>query len=229
VVTVDPKVEVLADQQALAARAASVIADAITEAASKRNRCVVALSRLSHPAIWHELASYGIDGALVDLFQVDERVAPRGTDERNLTGVERDLLDYIAGAKPCVHAMPVGDDSLVDAAATYARELENAAGSPPVIDVVHLGLGPDGHTASLAPSDPVLDVTDRPVAVTRAYQGYRRITLTYPVLDRARFVVFVVSGEDKRDALRAVLDNDQTKPAARLRSENVLLLADVVL
>src|SRR5262249_35091197 len=125
-----------------------------------------------------------------------------------------------------IHAMPVEWPDLDAAAAQYERLLCEIAGSPPLLDLVHLGLGADGHTASLVPGDPVLDVTDREVAVTGVYQGRRRLTWTYPTLNRARRVLWVVTGSDKSAMLQRLCEGDRSIPAGRVRREQALLLAD---
>jgi 6-phosphogluconolactonase/glucosamine-6-phosphate isomerase/deaminase len=154
----------------------------------------------------------------VTIYQVDERVAPDGDDERNLTHLLRALPP---GGAADVRAMPVWADDLDEGAALYASSL------PDRLDLVHLGLGPDGHTASLVPGDPVLDVRDRDVATTGEYQGRRRITLTYPALDRARRILWLVTGEDKADVVRLLRDHDGSIPAGRVSHESAVLVADV--
>jgi 6-phosphogluconolactonase len=153
----------------------------------------------------------------VDIFQVDERVGSPGHPERNLTGL---ISELPAGAGQDLHAMPVDDDDLEAAADRYAASL------PPALDLVHLGLGADGHTASLVPGDPVLDVRDRRVAVTAEYEGRRRMTLTYPALDTAREIVWLVTGESKCDALAKLLARGESIPAARVAAERQLVVAD---
>ena len=106
--------------------------------------------------------------------------------------------------------MPVDGADIDDAAVRYAQTLDQIAGSPPVLDLVHLGLGSDGHTASLIPNDPVLDVTDADVAMTGSYQGRRRMTLTYPILNRARRVLWVITGADKAAMLVRLLRGDRS-------------------
>ena len=127
-----------------------------------------------------------------------------------------------------IHAMPVESHDLETSATQYGEALRQAAGLPPVLDLVHLGLGPDGHTASLVPGDPVLSVMDADVALTGIYQGRRRMTLTYPVINRARRIIFVVTGSEKSEALRRLLGGDTSMPAGRVYSELALVLADRV-
>ena len=122
--------------------------------------------------------------------------------------------------------MPVESADLDEAAARYAQTLVDVAGSPPVLDLVHLGLGSDGHTASLVPGDPVLDVTDADVALTGVYQGRRRMTLTYPVLNRARRVLWLITGEDKAAMLVRLRRGDPAIPAGRVRQDHAVVLAD---
>jgi 6-phosphogluconolactonase len=153
----------------------------------------------------------------VTIFQVDERIAPEGDADRNLTQLQRSLPP---GGAADVRAMPVWTEDLDAAAAVYADAL------PAELDLVHLGLGPDGHTASLVPADPVLAVQDRGVAITGVYQGHRRMTLTYPSLNRARQVLWLVTGEDKFDALRRLREGDQSIPASWVSTANAHVLAD---
>jgi 6-phosphogluconolactonase len=162
----------------------------------------------------------------VHVAQVDERVAPAGHPDRNLTHLRESLLDHSL-MLPCqVHEMPVESPDLEIAAAQYAATLGQIAGSPPVLDLVHLGLGPDGHTASLVPGDPVLDIEDADVALTRPYQGRRRMTLTYSIINRSRSVLWVVTGNEKASVLNRLLSGDHSIPAGRVRPEQALVLAD---
>jgi 6-phosphogluconolactonase len=159
-------------------------------------------------AMFAELVHHDLPWAAVQIFQVDERVAPDGDPDRNLSHLRQAL-----GPAPAdVVAMPVTDADLDAAAAAYAARL------PDRFDLVHLGLGPDGHTASLVPGDPGLEVTDRLVAVTGVYQGHRRMTLTYTALARADQLLWLVSGEDKREALRKLLAGDRSIPAGRVET-----------
>jgi len=162
----------------------------------------------------------------VHVVQVDERVAPPGHPDRNLTHLQESLLAHAALRPEQVHAMPVESADLEPASAQYAVMLQQIAGTPAVLDLVHLGLGPDGHTASLVPGDPVLDVTDVDVAVTGPYQGRRRMTLTYPILDRARRIVWLVTGREKADMLARLCEADRSIPAGRVPQQRAVVLAD---
>jgi len=164
-----------------------------------------------------DLAGQDVPWVSITIYQVDERVAPEGDADRNLTHLRANLPP---GARVDIRAMPVGARDLERAARDYARSL------PSHLDLVHLGLGPDGHTASLVPGDPVLDVADRDVAVTGEYRGRRRMTLTYPVLGRAQLVLWLVTGEDKVDALRRLLAGDRSIPAGRVAAASALVVAD---
>jgi 6-phosphogluconolactonase len=167
--------------------------------------------------MFSQLEDLGLDWTKIAIFQVDERVAPPGSDERNLTHLIESLS---IGAQGSIRPMPVNDDDLEAAADRYAASL------PEALDLAHLGIGPDGHTASLVPDDPVLEVTDKRVAVTAGeYQGVRRMTLTYPELERVRQLLWVVTGEEKVDALRKLIDEDPSTPSGRLRpgGESVIL------
>jgi 6-phosphogluconolactonase len=162
----------------------------------------------------------------VQLVQVDERIAPVGDPDRNLTHLHESLLGAVPLSREQIHAMPVERLDLTTAAEQYAATLNQIAGSPAVFDLVHLGLGPDGHTASLIPGDPVLEVTDKDVAVTGTYQGRRRMTLTYPIINRARRVLWLVTGSDKSEMVHRLYDGDRSIPAGRVQRERALVIAD---
>ena len=211
------EVEVLPDAQAVAQRGAEIFASAAAAAIAERGLFTFAVSGGRTPwAMFADLAGK-LPWEKVTIFQVDERIAPDGDPDRNLTQLERSLPP---GGAADVRAMPVWAEDLEEAAAMYAAAL------PQRLDLVHLGLGPDGHTASLIPGDPVLDVSDRDVAVTGEYQGRRRMTLTYPVLNRARQVLWLVTGDDKIDALARLRAGDPSIPAGRVSTANALVVAD---
>ena len=179
--------DVVADPQAAAEKAAAIIAQDARDAVAARGRFIMAVSGGHTPWIMlRALANEDVPWAGVHVFQVDERVAPDGDPDRNLTHLHESLLEHAPISREQIHAMPVEMPDLEAAAKQYARTLTGIAGSPPVLDLVHLGLGPDGHTASLVPGDPVLDITDSDVGLTGEYMGRRRMTLTYPVINRSR-------------------------------------------
>jgi 6-phosphogluconolactonase len=213
------KVEVVADAEAAAARAAEEIADAGAEAAGTRGAFSVAVSGGRTP--WRMLALLAgseVPWAGTELFQVDERIAEPGSSDRNLTHLLLALpLEHHSAIRP----MPVTSTDLAAAASEYE------SGLPGRLDLVHLGLGPDGHTASLVPGDEVLEVGDRRVAITGGeYQGHRRMTLTYPALDGARRILWLVTGAEKQDALKKLIAADPSVPAGRVSNDNMLLIAD---
>jgi 6-phosphogluconolactonase len=214
---VEHEVEVSPDAAAVAQRAAACVAGLARSAVTDHGRFTFAISGGKTPwAMFGELAHEDMPWADTELFQVDERVAPEGDPARNLTNLHASIGD----APARVHSMPVNDPDLAAAAAAYATVL------PQSFDLVHLGLGPDGHTASLVPGDPVLDVTDALVAVTQPYQDHRRMTLTYPALARADQIMWLITGSDKRDALSKLLAGDESIPAGRVLATRSLVLAD---
>lgn len=211
------EIEILSDAGAASERGADRIVEAARGAVAERGSFAMAVSGGRGP--W---AMFGaLEGRMpwerVTIFQVDERAAPDGDPDRNLTHLLRSLP---AGGVADVRPMPVTADDLEKAAAAYAQSL------PDAFDLVHLGLGPDGHTASLVPGDPVLDVTDRDVAVTGEYQGRRRMTLTYPALNRSRRILWLVTGDDKVDALARLRAGDASIPAGRIAGDRALVVAD---
>jgi len=219
-------IEVLADSGSVAERAASIIADYAREAIASRGSFVMAVSGGHTPWIMlRRLAAAQIPWSAVHIVQVDERVAPAGHTDRNLTHLRESLADSPLPPDQ-LYAMPVESPDLEAAAGSYAATLRTIAGELPVIDLVHLGLGPDGHTASLVPGDSVLEVDNADVALSGPYQGRRRMTLTYPILNRARRILWVVTGGEKVDMVNRLIDGDRGIPAGRVSSDRALLLAD---
>ena len=221
------KIEVHPDPAAIARKAAEIIAADARAAIASRGRYVMAVSGGSTPWLMlRALADQQLAWENLHVVQVDERAAPAGDRERNLTHLRESLFDHAPVPLRHLHAMPVEATDLNSAARQYAKILKDVAGSPPVIDLVHLGLGVDGHTASLVPGDPVLEVVDADVAVTRPYQGRRRMTLTFPIINRSRRVLWLVTGHEKGAALTRLRDRDPSIPASRVRQDLALILAD---
>lgn len=178
-------------------------------------------------SVFASLATRDINWQSVVVAQVDERVAPLGSEERNLTQLEHRLLGPGRVPRENVLPMPVDDDDLQAACRRYATELTTVAGDPAVLDLVQLGLGADGHTASLVPSDPVLGVDDRDVWMTGLYSGRQRMTLTYPAINRARHIMWIVSGSEKAVAFQRLFEGDASIPAGRVRADGAVALVDV--
>lgn len=220
-------IEALADDQAAARRAAGFIAEEARAAARTRGRFVMAVSGGHTPWIMlRALSSEEMPWESVHVVQVDERVAPAGHADRNLTHIQESLLEHAPIRPEQVHAMPVESANLESAAMQYTALLSEISGSPPILDLVHLGLGPDGHTASLVPNDPVLGVTDRDVALTGIYQGRRRMTLTYPAINRSRRILWLATGSEKRAMLARLFNGDSSIPAGGISRSNALIIAD---
>jgi len=221
------QVKVLRDAEEVAREAAAVIAADARAAVAARGRFTMAVSGGHTPWVMlRELASQDVPWPSVEVLQVDERVAPAGDSDRNLTHLAESLLARAPLRPDQVHAMPVEHANLDAAASEYSGILRKLAGSPPVLDLVHLGLGPDGHTASLVPGDRVLDVTDADVALAGPYQGHRRMTLTYPTINHARRILWVVTGAEKAPMLQRPQRADPSIPGGRIEQDRALLLAD---
>jgi 6-phosphogluconolactonase len=221
------EIRVLADADAVARDASAFIAGEARAAVAARGRFVVAFSGGHTPLqMLRLLVDEELSWKHVHVVQVDERVAPAGDPDRNLTHLRESLLEHAPLPPEQLYPMPVEEHDLRAAARRYAVSLQKIAGSPPVLDLVHLGLGTDGHTASLVPGDAILDVTDADVALTGVYQGRRRMTLTYPVLNRSRRVLWLVTGSEKADMLVRLAEGDSTIPAGRVRRDHALVLAD---
>jgi len=220
------QIEILPDAASVAHAAARLVAAEANAAVKARGRFLLAVSGGQTPwEMLRALTSENVQWPAVHIFQVDERVAPSGHADRNLTHLQAALSHALLRSEQ-IPAMPVEAADLEAAAAQYAAELAALAGSLPVLDLVHLGLGADGHTASLVPGDPVLDVTNRHVAITGEYQGRRRMTLTYPLINRARKILWLATGAAKAPMLARLRAADPTIPAGRVRQENAVILAD---
>jgi 6-phosphogluconolactonase len=221
------KIEVFVDADSVARRAAALIAAEARAVVADRDRFIIAVSGGHTPWIMlSALSGEDVPWDKVHVVQVDERLAPAGHADRNLTHLRETLLEHAPLPPKQIYGMPVESPDLEAAAKQYASTLAKIAGSPPVLDLIHLGLGPDGHTASLVPGDPVLEISDTDVGVTGVYQGRRRITLTYPILNRARRVLWLVTGSEKIGMLARLLGADPSVPAGRVNQDRALVLAD---
>jgi 6-phosphogluconolactonase len=221
------KIETLADADAVARAGAAFTAAAARAAVAARGRFIMAISGGRTPwKMLRALADERMPWADVHLVQVDERVAPDGDPDRNLTHLRESLLAHVPLEPDRVHAMPVESADLQQASEDYSLTLREVAGSPVVLDLAHLGLGPDGHTASLVPGDPVLDVTGADVALSGVYQGRRRMTLTYPLLNRSRRILWLVTGHDKAEMFPRLCQGDISIPAGRISRHQAIVLVD---
>lgn len=206
------------DVDALARAAAAFVAERARLAVRATGEFNFAVSGGHTPwKMFAELTSFDMPWGETAIYQVDDRVAPEGDAERNLTS----LRDSLATVHPTIMAMPVNDLDLEAAALRYGSSL------PGRFDLVHLGLGSDGHTASLVPGDHVLEISDRLIALTDQYQGRRRMTMTYYALERADQLLWLITGSDKRVPLSLLLKGDTSIPAGRVRATRSLVMADL--
>jgi 6-phosphogluconolactonase len=221
------QIQVFSDADAAARHAAALIASEARAAMAARGRFAFAVSGGHTPWIMlRYLAEESVDWQHVYLVQVDERAAPLGHADRNLTHLREAFLDHVPIKESQILAMPVDATDLNAATAQYTESLRQAAGSPPVLDLIHLGLGDDGHTASLVPGDRVLSVEVADVALAGPYQGWQRMTLTFPVLNRARNILWLVTGATKSAMLARLIEGDRSIPAGRVQRHSAQILAD---
>ncbi len=210
-----------------AAHAAEWLRAEISRASAQRGRCAIALSGGRTPwRMLHDLKRLHVHWHDVQLFQVDERLVPASDERRNARQIADLMIAPDALQLNQFHPMPVERQPIAAGVADYTALLASLAGSPPVLDVVQLGLGADGHTASLVPGDALLDVHDQDVGVSAPYQGVPRMTLTYRALNAARHRLWLVTGADKVDALRALWNGDAAVPAGRVARESSIVFAD---
>lgn len=220
-------IEVYADADTVAREAAKFIAKEAQDAVVTRGKFVMAVSGGKTPWVMlRDLAKEAVPWKYVHVFQVDERIAPEGDPDRNLTHLRESLLVHAPLRPEQIYAMPVEAADLEAACRQYGQILETIAGSPPLLDLVHLGLGPDGHTASLVPGDPVLNVKGADVALTGLYQNRRRMTLTYPIINRSRRVLWLATGAEKAGMLARLQSGDISIPAGRVSRDRAVILAD---
>jgi 6-phosphogluconolactonase len=221
------KIKIAADPDSVALEAARFIAGEARAAVEDHGSFVMAVSGGHTPWLMlRDLAVEDLPWKAVHVVQVDERIAPAGDPDRNFMHLRESLLEHASLPPEQIHPMPVESSDLPAACTQYARTLEKIAGSPPILDLVHLGLGPDGHTASLIPGDSVRNIRDVDVALTGPYQGRRRMTLTYPILNRSRRILWLVTGSEKAEILARLLAKDPSIPASQVHGGDAVVIAD---
>ncbi len=220
------ELQILPDAQAVAQKATQIIAELAQERIRLTGTFSFAVSGGSTPwKVLRQLADAALNWESVELFQVDERIAPAGDAQRNLTQITQNLLDHSALSLEQIHAMPVEQTDIESAAESYAQQLIKLCGNPPQLDLIHLGLGEDGHTASLLPSDPARK-SQKLVTITKEYQGLRRMTMTYPAINAAQRRLWIVTGTNKQSMLERLYQGDDSIPAGLVERENAIILAD---
>jgi 6-phosphogluconolactonase len=232
---------VLPSPEALADAAADRVVAAARNAIRRRGRCLLALSGGSTPRLVYPLLASrpridSVDWSRVEFFWGDERAVPPDHPDSNFGLARTLLLDHLTAVRPAsVHRMPADVPDPDAAAARYEAELGRASGvrpgtsDRPRFDLIWLGMGPDGHTASLFPGARTLAEPRRwvlPATAPKASAVAGRMTFTLPLINAARAVMFVVAGADKAEALRSVRSGARDLPAARVRATSTLWLVD---
>ena len=221
------RLKITHDAESAANAAAAEIARTCADAVAIRGQALVAFSGGETPWLMlRELCRFDLPWQKIFVAQVDERVAPRDDARRNFTRLEQILVRAGRLSSAQLLPMPVETEDLAAAATGYQAALEERGGAPLQLDLVQLGLGADGHTASLVPGDPALQALDRDVAVTSAYQGLRRMTLTLPAINRARRKLWLVTGAAKSARLRELLAGTGGTPAIAVSRDDTLVVAD---
>ena len=212
----------------VADRCAEIIDEAAKQAIAERGQFTIAFSGGSTPLpLYHTLTKREIDWNKVHVFQVDERIAPAGDENRNFTHLKSCLLDHTPIPSSNVHAMPVTTQPSRNAVEIYENLLVSKTGQPPILDIVHLGIGEDGHTASLIPGDPVLNYQAGYVAITEEYNGYRRMTLSFHAINSARRLLWQITGAHKSSVLKQLINGDQSIPAGSISREQAIVITDI--
>ena len=214
------------DAESAAFEAARHIEKIARELLYKKPLVSIAFSGGTTPAaMFQHLSAMRLDWGRIHIFQVDERIAPPGDAARNSTEFQKLLLERVPLPVAQFHPMPVEAGDLQKAAMDYAAELRTIMGDPPQIDILHLGIGADGHTASLLVGD---DVYQRKsdVIVSAELGGYRRMTLNFQVLNNAQHIVWLITGSSKRKMLKRMLEKDEDIPAGRVSQANAVVVAD---
>lgn len=211
----------------VAKEAAIYIADRIRKQLAVKDFFTMAISGGRTP--WEmikKLATEDLPWDRINLFQVDERVAPDGHPDRNLTQLFNSIQDTKLMTQINIFPMHVVAEDIQQACEEYSETIQRVTKNGK-FDLVHLGIGTDGHTASLIPGDGVLNVQDKDVAMTdHPYQGRQRMTLTYPIINRSEKILWVVTGEEKAEMLNKLLQQDPNIPAGKISQHRAILLTE---
>ncbi|MBT4890162.1 MAG: 6-phosphogluconolactonase [Rhodospirillales bacterium] len=221
------KIETCIDAQSVADKCANIIADHMMQAINQHAKFTIAFSGGSTPIpLFQRLSTLTLPWDKVHIFQVDERVAPDGDENRNYNNLKTHLLDHISIPPAQVYAMQVATLSSWKAAETYETLVRKHTGTPPCFDLIHLGLGEDGHTASLIPKDPVLKNSDSYVATSQVYNRYERLTFTYDTINATKCILWQVTGKKKAKMLKRLISGDTKIPAGRIVRDQAIIVTD---